>query len=647
MEAMDIISIAFRQRDYLFVIVSKMVPNLIKICYNKTNILCQIFEIRRVPMSLLSEIAPSVQQVAEAIAIAVGVEVEIVDDQLTIIGGTAAYANRIGQKEESGEVNGNYLYARVLRSGRTEYVEDALSDLSYGTSALQGEYKELAEICTPILVQDKIVGIIGLVALTEEQRAILLDKKRSMVTFIEKMADLLSAKAVQKIALNDSELSAVEMSTVLESTHEGIFAIDSRGYIKHCNNMAAILFKTTKEDILASHISKFMRGTPALEILRSGEGYTENEEIFVNDRGSFHFIVTAKPFLSEDKVSGVVLSFRDIEEAQKLVYNINTRALKNTFDDIIGESEPIKKVKQMALLTARGNSTVLITGESGTGKEMFAKAIHYASSRSKEAFVTVNCGAIPENLLESELFGYEKGAFTGASEKGKIGKFELANGGTIFLDEIGDMPLHLQVKLLHVLQNMRFERVGGNKTIIVDVRVIAATNKDLEAMISEGTFREDLYYRLSVIPLAIPPLRTRKSDIKLLMNYFLNKYNTFMNKRITGFTEEAEKAYLEYDWHGNVRELENAVEYGTNMTFGDRIGIDAVPERLLRDDMHPIRWADSDLTLNEQVKLFEKELITRKLRKYGNINNAKEKAAKELGLSRATLYRKLSELGIR
>ena len=216
----------------------------------------------------------------------------------------------------------------------------------------------------------------------------------------------------------------------------------------------------------------------------------------------------------------MVISFRDIEEAQKLVYNINTRALKYTFEDIMGESEAIRRAKNQALLTARGNSTVLITGESGTGKEMFAKAIHYASSRAKGSFVTVNCGAIPENLLESELFGYEKGAFTGASDKGKPGKFEIANSGTIFLDEIGDMPLHLQVKLLHVLQNMRFERVGGNKVIIVDVRVIAATNRDLEAMIKDGTFREDLYYRLSVIPLTIPPLRGRRSDIRLLIAPF-------------------------------------------------------------------------------------------------------------------------------
>lgn len=347
--------------------------------------------------------------------------------------------------------------------------------------------------------------------------------------------------------------------------------------------------------------------------------------------------------MSGDEIDGVVISFRDIEEAQKLVYNFNTRKIKNTVDDIIGISENIMLAKKQALITARSNSTVLITGESGTGKEMFAKAIHYASAREDKPFVTVNCGAIPENLLESELFGYEKGAFTGASEKGKEGKFELADGGTIFLDEIGDMPLHLQVKILHVLQNMRFDRVGGSKSILVDVRVIAATNKDLEKLIEEGRFREDLYYRLSVIPLSIPPLRERKDDIKLLMYHFLKKYNSFMNKNIEKFSPEVEELYMNHDWPGNVRELENAVEYGTNMAFGNVITMEEVPARILRKEEEMDRFRNLDRPLAEQVKLYEKEIITKKLKQH---NGVKETVAKELGLSRATLYRKLAELDI-
>ena len=533
-------------------------------------------------MSVLSGIRKSVQQVAEAISIALGVEVEIVDNKLNILGGTGPYRDQIGQKEEGGDVEGEYLYARVLRSGVTQYVEDARKDEDYDVTGKGYTVSgELAEICTPIVLDGKIIGIIGLVAFSEEQKRILADKNRNMTDFVEKMADLLAAKADQQETLENVEVSRNEMSTVLETTHEGIFALDQKGYVKHCNNRAATLFDTTKRDLIGRHISKLMPGSPAIKVLETGRGYTENEEIFKVDGGQHHFIVTVKPFCNGDEIDGVVVSFRDITEAQKLVYNFSTRAIKNTVDDIIGTSEKIMIAKKQALITARGNSTVLITGESGTGKEMFAKAIHYASSRSDHPFVTVNCGAIPENLLESELFGYEKGAFTGASEKGKAGKFELADGGTIFLDEIGDMPLHLQVKILHVLQNMRFERVGGSKNIIVDVRVIAATNKNLEKLIDEGKFREDLYYRLSVIPLSIPPLRERREDIKMLMYHFLRKYNTFMNRKITGFSPAVEDLYLNHDWPGNVRELENAVEYGTNMAFGDTIDIDEVPARIM------------------------------------------------------------------
>ena len=595
-------------------------------------------------MSVLSGIKESVQQVAEAISIAVGVEVEIVDEKLNILGGTGVYHDQIGQKEEGGDLESNFLYARVLRTGTTQYVADAKLDKDYDITGRGNTVSgELAEVCTPIILNDQIIGIIGLIAFTEEQKKILADKNKNMTGFVEKMADLLAAKADQQEILENVEVSRDEMSTVLETAHEGIFALDQSGYVKHCNKRAATLFNMTKRELIGRHISKLMPGSPAIKVLETGRGYTENEEIFKVDGGQHHFIVTVKPYSSGDEIEGIVVSFRDIEEAQKLVYNFNTRTIKNTVDDIIGTSEKIMVAKKQALITARGNSTVLITGESGTGKEMFAKAIHYASARGDNPFITVNCGAIPENLLESELFGYEKGAFTGANEKGKVGKFELADGGTIFLDEIGDMPLHLQVKILHVLQNMRFEKVGGSRSIIVDVRVIAATNKDLEKMIAEGTFREDLYYRLSVIPLFIPPLRERKDDIKLLMYHFLKKYNSFMNKKIERFSPEVEELYINHEWPGNVRELENAVEYGTNMAFGNVISIEEVPARILQKEEEMIKFKYLDKPLSEQVKLYEKEIITKKLKQHKGV---KELVAKELGLSRATLYRKLAEFDI-
>ena len=595
-------------------------------------------------MAKLSDIKTSVQQVAEAISLALGVEVEIVDNELNVIGGTGVYHDRIGQLEEEGNLESNLLYARVLRAGKTQYVADAFADKDYDERGPEGTKSgERAEVCTPIKIGDDIIGIIGLVAFTEEQREFLADPERHMTDFVEKMADLLAAKAAQQAAVNKIEEDRDKMSTVIETAHEGIFALDQRGYVKHCNNTAASLFGTTKQDLLGKHINELMPGTPAIKVIETGRGYTENEEIFHVGSKQHHFIVTVKPIAAGNTFDGVVVSFRDIEEAKKLVYNFSTRSIKNTVDDIVGTSDKIMAAKRQALIVARGNSTVLISGESGTGKEMFAKAIHYASSRADHPFVTVNCGAIPEHLLESELFGYEKGAFTGASEAGKAGKFELADKGTIFLDEIGDMPLHLQVKILHVLQNMRFQRVGGNKDILVDVRVIAATNQDLEKLIRENKFREDLYYRLSVIPMRIPPLRERKDDIKMLMNHFLRKYNAYMNRRIKGFAKDVEELYMKHEWPGNVRELENAIEYGTNMAFGDIITMDEVPARIRRAEDEVIRLRNFDKPLAEQVKIYEREIIIKKLKAN---NGVKESVARELGLSRATLYRKLSELNI-
>lgn len=598
-------------------------------------------------MSLLQNISVSVQQVAEAIAIALGVEIEIVDDSLTIIGGTGLYSQMIGRKEEAGKLDGNYLYARVLRSGITQYVEDAPNDRFYGDSTgATATGRELAEICTPIKIGEVIIGIIGLIAFDEDQKEILLDKKRRMVSFVEKMADLLAAKAQQKEALLEAEIAKKEMNTVFESTHEAIVAIDRGGYINHCNAMAATIFKSTQKDIIGDHLNSHMAGSPALEILETGEGYTEKEELYRNAKGGLHVIATAKPFYRGTEVRGVVISFRDIQEAQKLAYTMNRTKLKNTFDDIIGKSIAITKAKNHALITSKGDSTVLIQGESGTGKEMFAKAIHYSGARANCPFVTVNCGAIPENLLESELFGYEKGAFTGASDKGKIGKFEAADKGTIFLDEIGDMPMSLQVKILHVLQNMRFEKVGGNKDIFVDVRVIAATNRNLEEMIQEGTFREDLYYRLNVIPIVTPPLRERQEDITEFMDYFLAKYCRFMGRNLNGFTEDVKGLYMSYKWPGNIRELENSIEYSVNMAQGDIITREDIPERVYSGGVGAVTMLNSDLPLAEQIREYEREVILRKLRRHGPDGYGKDIVAKELGMSRATLYRKLAELEI-
>lgn len=284
-------------------------------------------------------------------------------------------------------------------------------------------------------------------------------------------------------------------------------------------------------------------------------------------------------------------------------------------------------------------------GESGTGKEVFARAIHYESGRGNNPFVAVNCGAIPENLLESELFGYEEGAFSGARKGGKPGRFQLANKGTLFLDEIGDMPIFLQVKLLRVLQEKTVERVGGIKSMPLDVRIIAATNRNLEKLVKAGTFREDLYYRLNVFPIELPALHERPDDIMELAKFFLEKQRKNSGKKITGFTDEAVRRMQNYNWPGNIRELENVVECAVIKTSAEVIDVDALPAKLTADTQLylPIQPEMSNLRPSEYA---ERQTIVSALNAFGMCVEGKKRAAAHLGMGIATLYRKIRKYGI-
>jgi DNA-binding NtrC family response regulator len=315
---------------------------------------------------------------------------------------------------------------------------------------------------------------------------------------------------------------------------------------------------------------------------------------------------------------------------------------KYKFENIIGISFPIQKVFELIEKVADTNATVLITGESGVGKELVARAIHYNSSKRDNPLVVVNCGAIPESLLESELFGYEKGAFTGAVST-RFGRFELANGGSIFLDEIGDMSFNLQVKLLRVLQEKTFERIGGSKTIKVDLRIIAATNRTLEDLVAEGKFREDLYYRLNVVPIHIPPLRERKQDIPLLFSYFLERSNQLNNASIEGFSEEAMDVLIEYGYPGNVRELQNLVERLVVLKKTGYIDLEDLPEKFYMTKIREEVPLDIEKGYETLVTEFEKTLILQAL---NETKGVKSKAAQILSMNRTTLIEKMKRLGL-
>lgn len=316
-----------------------------------------------------------------------------------------------------------------------------------------------------------------------------------------------------------------------------------------------------------------------------------------------------------------------------------------TFSKIIGQSKPLLDVFQIMEKVCNTSTTVLIQGESGTGKELIAQALHFNSERNEGPFVPVNCGAIPAELLESELFGHEKGAFTHAIRT-RLGRFEMADGGTLFLDEVAEMSPMLQVKLLRVLQERHFERIGGTRTIVSDFRVIAATNKDLEEEVARGRFREDLYYRLTVIPIQVPSLRSRKSDIPLLVDFFIKRFNISKNRDISGFSDAAMEHLLRYDWPGNVRELENVVERMVILCQDREIGCDDLPERVMTPkgrDGAVETIPDAGFTLSAEVATFEKRLIVQALNQTDWVKN---RAAKLLNVNRTTLLEKMKRYGI-
>ncbi|MGL5640870.1 MAG: sigma-54 interaction domain-containing protein, partial [Paraclostridium sp.] len=358
----------------------------------------------------------------------------------------------------------------------------------------------------------------------------------------------------------------------------------------------------------------------------------------------FKGIYNIKPIILNDELKGYVLDFIDKVDAIKN-YNKISNTHRIFLDNIIGNSYAINKAKEEALMASKTSSTVLITGESGTGKELFARAIHNHSKRLGNPFIAINCAAIPDNLLESELFGYEEGAFTGAKKGGSLGKFELADKGTIFLDEIGDMSLHLQAKLLRVLQEKEVDKIGAKHNVSIDVRIIAATNKDLEDMVKKGTFREDLYYRLNVIPVVLPTLRQRKDDIHLLIEYMIKEYSSKLNKNVENVDFQALEYLCDYSWPGNIRELQNIIEYSVNRCEGKIITLDNIPNRVKNIDKNEEVYLNKDEHISTLDEL-EKHEILKALEKYKDYKKDKDLAAKALGISRATLYRKIEKYKI-
>ena len=392
-------------------------------------------------------------------------------------------------------------------------------------------------------------------------------------------------------------------------------------------------------------MSKLRAVHPGIQvIILTGHASIESA-VEATRKGAFHFVT--KPCNLEEIMTLVDRALSHSQLAKENQHLRSALSSKYQFENIIGQSEPIMNVLGMIERVAQSDSTVLIMGESGTGKELIAKALHYNSTRSAEAFIPINCGAIPAELLESELFGHVKGAFTGAIAN-RTGRFEMAEEGTLFLDEIGDMNPALQVKLLRVLQERCFEPVGSTKTISSNVRVIAATNIDLELAVEDGKFREDLFYRLNVIPIRIPALRERKSDIPLLIHHFMQNFNRTRNRHLNGVTPEAMALLSNYSWPGNIRELENLIERLAILKGAGVVDVMDLPEKYRRttveSDPGRIEIPDNGMDFNSAVDAYENALIMRALEKTGWNRN---QAALLLKLNRTTLVEKIKKKGLR
>lgn len=628
---------------------------------------------------MLADIQSQVQRYAEVISQVTGIDVEVVDDRLIRIAGTGMYEKGVGHSLRSaGEV-----YRTAMRTRRTVFMETPREHEICSKCPNRAECREKLSVSTPIADGEHLYGVIGLVCFKDDERERVLARKDTFIHFIGLLAQALAGKLHDKRRLEGATEFLDLMLQIVDVNNRGILVRNAEGGFTYANGFARRLLGFDEQDTAPVH----------LEVLPTGDSFSDMDEFVLRCNGKqVDAVGHLRGLHSRNPDFASVLAFESLEDAKRRVHSLAESGGGEGLDAIVGESAKLKALKAQVQRIATSTSTVLITGESGTGKELFARAIHAESPRREGPFVALNCGAIPDTLLESELFGYVGGAFTGASRKGHIGKFELAHGGVIFLDEIGCMPLYLQVKLLRILQERALTRLGSSRVVSVDIRVIAATNDDLETMVAQNMFREDLYYRLNVIPLRVPPLRDRPGDIRPLVDRFLDTYCARFGKtRPTHIPDRVLELLHAHHWPGNVRELENVVEYMVNMMPGNgRLGPMHLPPALLspktatrvstdrscaaEPDASPKAvtghqdgrttgltppgspppgmmqgdTADTSGHAHGTIPIMtlqdlERQAIEAALARYGTDTLGKRQAAATLGISVATLYRKLKD----
>ena len=578
--------------------------------------------------SVLMQIQPTIQRFARMLASVLQLEVEIVDENLCRVAGTGAYGKFLGR-----QLSGNSRLLRHVLETKTEKVvtQSRFDPLCEGCDSKEN-CREKAFLGTPVILQDRCVGVISLIAVTHEQQEHISDNLREFSDYVRHISTIFVSKLLEDQGPGDN-ISKI-FATMIDNMDQGVLVVDDESRVQFVNQTALKTLGVVQNNIIGKPIrfrpltfeSNFTHGH-----MQHIVSWDDKSELII---GQLHNIQGRQLFLMAFHQSHTSFSVANAPDEPHI-------------EQLVGECRVMRQLKRLISRIAPSPSSVMVVGESGTGKEVVARAIHKLSGRRNKPFIAINCAAIPEQLLESELFGYVKGAFTGASANGKTGLIQAANTGTLFLDEIGDMPLMLQAKLLRAIEAREILPIGASSPIQVDIRIISATNQNLAQFIAEGKFREDLFYRLNVIPITLPPLRERQEDIELLVHYFLHLH-TRLGSVYPGIAPDVVEILRKHRWPGNLRELSNLMEYLVNVVpSGEVIDSTLLPPNLLNngttEQSDVTEVSEAHLSLDDAGGTALEEMEKQMIREALSRHNSKKQVADELGIGIATLYRKIKK----
>ncbi|HAL3780777.1 TPA: sigma 54-interacting transcriptional regulator [Escherichia coli] len=579
--------------------------------------------------SVLMQIQPTIQRFARMLASVLQLEVEIVDENLCRVAGTGAYGKFLGR-----QLSGNSRLLRHVLETKTEKVvtQSRFDPLCEGCDSKEN-CREKAFLGTPVILQDRCVGVISLIAVTHEQQEHISDNLREFSDYVRHISTIFVSKLLEDQGPGDN-ISKI-FATMIDNMDQGVLVVDADNRVQFVNQTALKTLGVVQNNIIGKPVrfrpltfeSNFTHGH-----MQHIVSWDDKSELII---GQLHNIQGRQLFLMAFHQSHTSFSVANAPDEPHI-------------EQLVGECRVMRQLKRLISRIAPSPSSVMVVGESGTGKEVVARAIHKLSGRRNKPFIAINCAAIPEQLLESELFGYVKGAFTGASANGKTGLIQAVNTGTLFLDEIGDMPLMLQAKLLRAIEAREILPIGASSPIQVDIRIISATNQNLAQFIAEGKFREDLFYRLNVIPITLPPLRERQEDIELLVHYFLHLHTRRLGSVYPGIAPDVVEILRKHRWPGNLRELSNLMEYLVNVVpSGEVIDSTLLPPNLLNngttEQSDVTEASEAHLSLDDAGGTALEEMEKQMIREALSRHNSKKEVADELGIGIATLYRKIKK----